>query len=531
MAHTTYKKELVQDSFDAIVVGSGIGGLAAAAFLAKEGKRVLVLERHYVAGGFTHTFARKGYEWDVGLHYIGEVQRKNSVLRRVFDYITDGELAWSFMTPVYDRVVIGEDSYDLVAGTENFKKQLKDYFPSEAQAIDGYIEHVMAAAAGAQSFFAQRALPPLIGRVAAPFMTRKFLSYSDRTTLEVLQSLTSNPRLIGVLAAQYGDYGLPPSQSSFAIHALVVKHYLDGGNYPIGGSGRIADTILPVIEKNGGRVLVKADVQQVIIKNGRAIGVRLSNGDEILAPVVISDAGAINTFSHLVPHAEATRLGLLQLLQKVQPSVAHVCLYIGIKECTRTLGIPQTNYWIYPHHDHDENVRRYLENPEAPLPVTYLSFPSAKDPDFENRYPGRTTIEAIGLAPYEWFSRWEGSKWMKRGADYDALKEVFVQRLFEQLFRFFPHLKGKIDHYELSTPLTTRHFCSYDKGEIYGLDHTPERFRQRWLRPHTPIKGLYLTGQDIVSDGIGGALFGGVLTASALTGKNLIKDVFKAKQH
>src|ERR1700728_1598486 len=93
MKFSSYKHLSLADSWDAIVIGSGIGGLAAAALLSIYGrKRVLVLERHYVAGGYTHVFQRHGYEWDVGLHYIGEVQQEGSMLRRAFDTITDGRL-------------------------------------------------------------------------------------------------------------------------------------------------------------------------------------------------------------------------------------------------------------------------------------------------------------------------------------------------------------------------------------------------------------------------------------------------------
>ena len=133
----SYKRKFkTEENYDTIVIGSGIGGLTTAAFLSKEGQKVLVLERHYTAGGFTHVFKRKGYEWDVGIHYIGEVQRPNSAIRRIFDYITDGKLQWADMGRVYDRIIIGEKEYELVKGIENFKEQLAQYLPEEEKAID-----------------------------------------------------------------------------------------------------------------------------------------------------------------------------------------------------------------------------------------------------------------------------------------------------------------------------------------------------------------------------------------------------------
>ena len=104
----SYKKTpKLQTSYDTIVIGSGIGGLSTAAILAKQGQKVLVLEKHYTPGGFTHVFKRKGFEWDVGIHYIGEMQRETSILKKLFDYITDGKLKWADMGEVYDRIVIG----------------------------------------------------------------------------------------------------------------------------------------------------------------------------------------------------------------------------------------------------------------------------------------------------------------------------------------------------------------------------------------------------------------------------------------
>ena len=109
---TELKKADLASSYDIIVIGSGIGALTTASILAKQGSKVLILERHYTAGGFTHTYERNGYEWDVGVHYIGEVHRKGSVLRRLFDELSDGKLQWQQMQDVYDRIYLGEESFD-----------------------------------------------------------------------------------------------------------------------------------------------------------------------------------------------------------------------------------------------------------------------------------------------------------------------------------------------------------------------------------------------------------------------------------
>jgi all-trans-retinol 13,14-reductase len=217
-------------------------------------------------------------------------------------------------------------------------------------------------------------------------------------------------------------------------------------------------------------------------------------------------------------------------LKKIRPSVAHACLYIGFKETPEALNLPKTNYWVYPDDsDHDTCMERYLADIEQPFPMVYISFPSAKDPDWGNRYPDRSTVDIITLLPYEVFAPWQKSRWMKRGQEYTDLKEKIAQRLLEELYKQLPHLRGKVDFYELSTPLTTQHFVNYENGEIYGLDHTPDRFRQRFLKPRTPIKNFYLTGQDIVTAGVGAALFAGVLTASAMLGRNLMDKIVRGQ--
>ena len=526
---TSYKQHPgLADRWDAIVIGSGIGGLSVAATLAKlAGKRVLVLERHYTAGGFTHTFRRPGYEWDVGVHYIGDVSHPRGSSRRIFDFITNGELEWADMGEVSDRIILGENSYDFVKGLENFRAKIHSYFPSEKDAINRYLELVISTAKKAQLFFAEKAMPPFVSKLFGGMMRRTTLKEATRTTREVIEEITQNQELIGVLTGQFGDYGLVPAESSFFIHAMVASHYFRGAAYPTGGSARIAETILPVIEEAGGEVITNAEVERIIIENGQAVGVKLVNRREFRAPKVISDAGVANTFSSLLPQNTAEAAGFTQKIDQVGPSVAHLSLYVGLQGTTEDLGLEKTNLWVYRDHKHEENFKRFQDDIHAPLPVVYLSFPSAKDPDFQNRYPGRSTVEAVTLGPYEPFRSWERTSWKKRGAEYDELKASLSERLLDTLHQHAPGTRGKVEIAELSTPLTTRNFAAHPQGEIYGLQHTAQRFEQRWLRPRTPIKGLYLTGADVCSAGVVGALMGGMLCSSAVLQGNALGRVLK----
>ena len=520
-----YRPERAEDRFDAIVIGSGMGGLSSAAFLSKAGKRVLVLERHYRMGGFTHSFRRKDWEWDVGVHYVGEFHRGGTLPNLLMNDIGEGRLVWAPLPAIYDRFVFPDRQYDFVAGRQPFVDELTRTFPAERVAIARYVELCDRVYAAAMNFFQQKALPRLLAPLARPLMCREFLRYSDETTLATLRRLTDDPKLIGVLTGQWGTYGLPPGESSFGIHAIVASHYVDGAAYPVGGAGSIARSILPTIERAGGRLLVHAEVEQVLIRGGRAIGVRMAGGQELLAPVVLSDAGVVNTFGKLVGDETRDRLGLEALLTRTRPSASHICLYVGLSEPDESVGLEPTNLWIYPGYDHDRIIHASRDEPDAPLPAVYMSFPSAKDPAWKARRGDTATVDLISFVDYERFRRWEKKPCKKRGESYDEMKARYSEQLLAALYEHVPQTKGKVAFSELSTPLSTRHFSNHPRGEIYGVSFTPERFRLKWLAPRTPVRGLYMTGQDAAAHGIVGALYGGVVAASAVLGRNVVSDV------
>lgn len=514
-------KQLDDDRWDALVIGSGIGGLSVAAVLAKKCKRVLVLERHYAAGGYTHSFSRPGYTWDVGVHYIGECQSPNSVVRAAFDYLSAGQLEWEPMPEVYDRAIFGDKVFDFCTGKQKLRDSLVERFPREEKGIDRYFEAVTEAAHASGTYYAEKAIPRAAAWVAGGLMRSKFMRWASRTTLDVLRECTLNEELIGLLTTQWGDYGLPPAQSSFGIHAVVAAHYFNGASYPVGGASRICETIGSVIERAGGKIVVSAEVSEILLENGRALGVRMSDGRSIHAPLIISDAGVRNTFGRLLPAPQP----ILDEVEQIPSSMAHLSLYVGVKQSASDLGLNGTNLWVFPSHDHDANLARYLSDSSAPLPMLFISFPSAKDTQFSQLYPDKATVEVVTLAAYDQFKSWEDTRWKKRGADYDALKNDLAERLKAELEKHVPALRGKIDYAELSTPLSTRHFMNYERGEAYGLAATPERFQMRALTPQTKIKNLFLTGQDVCSLGVTGALFGGLVSASAILGKNVVAEV------
>ena len=160
-----YRASRLDKNYDAIVIGSGIGGLTTAACLSREGKKVLVLEQHYTAGGYTHSYTRNGYEWGVGVHYIGDMGDPNMPPKKLFDYITNGKLHWWPMDKNYDRFYLGDREINLLVGRENYRKAFVDAFPDEEQAINEYMKLLKKADIAMRVYAIGKVMPPMITRV------------------------------------------------------------------------------------------------------------------------------------------------------------------------------------------------------------------------------------------------------------------------------------------------------------------------------------------------------------------------------
>ena len=514
---TSEKRNPDDHSYDAIVIGSGMGALTFASIMAKLRKwRVLVLERHFKIGGFTHTFSRPGgWTWDVGVHYVGEMGR-GMTGRRLFDFITDGRVDWSPLPDVYDVFVYPGLTVKVPKGRANIERSLVETFPAEKQGIAEYFRDIQRAA----NWFSRHVMA-MVTPQPLSWIVRTINRFSEQsalqTTQQYLESHIRDSRLRAVLASQWADYGLPPGRSAFVAHAIVVNHYLNGAWYPAGGAGEIPKAAGSVIREAGGELLPGHEVTKIILENGRAVGVevQLKKGKdqarlEFRAPVVVSDAGAWNTFTRLLP-SEA--IPFRAELETLPEGLEAVELFLGLKRDPREMGFQGENYWLFSSFDHNQMCAGRNELLEGRAPMAYLSFPSLKDPQARSH-----TAEIIAPFSYRTLEAFREEPWRRRGTDYESAKGRMTQALLALVEQQHPGFRDLVAYAELATPLTFENFTGAPSGTIYGYPATPDRFRKTWLTPKTPIRNLYLTGADAAVLGVMGALMGGVATASTLLG-------------
>jgi len=506
------------DRYDVLLIGSGIGCLSAASILAQLfGKRVLMIERHSKLGGFTHVFKRQGkFEWDVGLHYVGEMA-KGSTSRSVCDLVTGGAVRWQPMPEAYDVFVYPGLTFQARAGKGRLRTDLIAAFPEEAEAINGYFRDLDRAVQWLGRHFVGTSLPRLlspVGALASAFGSGDALM----TTRSYLEGRFRDEKLRALLASQWGDYGLPPGQSAFALHAMIASHYLSGAFYPIGGAGGIASAVKPIIESAGGQVLVNHSVEEILIEGSKAVGVRAvqrkgepPTEEFFYADAVISGVGALLTYTKLLPRT--VPLSFREDVETFPRGTSHVTLYVGFKDDPRKLGVHGENYWMYDTFDHDMVFEERNDLVRGVARHCYLSFPSLKNPQAAGH-----TAEIIAFIGREPFEQWAGQTVKKRDEGYQQLKGRIADALLRFVDDRIPGFKDMVEYAELSTPLSNEHYTGYPGGYIYGVPGIPERYRKSWIGFKTPIRNLFMVGADSSMHGITGAMMSGAVGAGILMG-------------
>lgn len=505
-----------RDLWDAIVIGSGIGGMAAGAALARVEKKVLLLEQHWTPGGLTHAFSRDDFTWDVGLHYLSYMapgERERSIL----DWLCDTPIELVSLGAIYDVLHIGSsEPLALSRPYEAQERDLKDRFPNQEKAIEAWTIALREGREAMLKIFPTRAMPEIAGDMLDWWNRHEIDKWCKRTTREVVDELVDDPELAAVLTAQWGDHGGRPNRASFAMHALIAASYLKSGSwYPKGGGTAFADHILPTITKAGGEVRTGVRVAELVFEGEAVVGVRTADGEDIRAKAVISDIGARETIDAFVPEHSRHEQWIAEI-RALPSSIAHYTLFLGFEGDIEAAGASKSNHWFYPKGETDVI---WTNAPDDESPFVAIAFGSLKDPAHDPGPRQKHTGQVLTWADWEPVAQWADKPMGERGEDYADFKRRAEETLFRQFESYFPDLAKMVVYRELATPLSTVSFTGHRDGAFYGLDVTPQRVISDALRAKTPIPGLYLAGQDVASPGIPGALWGGVLAAASVDPK------------
>lgn len=507
--------------YDAIIIGSGIGALTTAGLLAGvAGARVLVLEKHHTPGGLTHSFRRMGASWDVGLHYVGDMH-PGSRPRQLFDYLTGGALTWNRMPTGYDRFVLPDHGLDVTipSSIEEYQRLLISLFPREKRAIRRYCRDVTRA----YSWMSLRYMAEMVPPQASPAIhlaLRLRAGCALERTEHYMERRFHDPALRALLTTHWGDYGVEPARSAFVAHAMIVCHYMDGAWFPRGGSGQIARMIEERIRASGGEIRLCQDVDDILVEDGRAVGVRVTDRSgaepasyEERAPIVISGVGARETYTQLLRATGPVGA----LTARARERIAHlghggsaVTVYLTLDHYPA--GVDGSNVWVNKGRGPDDLEQMTEDLCQGRPQSAFISFPGIKAGD------RHATAEIVSFARPDAFDRWSGTRPGMRGADYEGLTSAMARGLIDLADTAIPGFKDSVRFVEVGTPLTIEHFTSHEGGCFYGLPLTPERFTADLTSPSTPVDGLYLTGQDAGMPGIVGAALAGMSTACKVLG-------------
>ena len=526
-----YRPEKIPQSVDTVVIGSGMSGLSCAAVLSRMGQRVLVLEQHYVAGGGTHMFQLKGgHHFDSGLHYAVPYSGHLLWLATGGDEMPLRFERMGEPDGTFDRIALGDEPPFAIKHGEAHIPDLYARFPERRAEIDEFLRVSGSISKRFPLFVMSKAMPARMRRLWQRFVLGEtWQRYAGRSLRDVLEEITDDGVLAGLLAGPWMDTGAPPDRASFLLGACVARGLArEGGAYPVGGSQEMAKRLVPVITAAGGRVLVRARVEEILVDSpsGKTTGVRLADQSVVPCKRVISSIGYHNTFGKLVPEEATTLFGIPRRLP-VRDSCGWVMANIGLRGSAEELGLTCTNLWYHPTREGGDMfgaVDDFMTDPMNPDhdPMVMITFPSIKAREGEQAKRDKTTCQMLCMAEHAWFEEYSDLPTRKRGAEYKAAKRAWGERFVELLLRFYPQLEGRIELLDVSTPLSIEHYLGSHGGGAVGLDQSPERFTDwrvaDWVDSRTPIEGLWLTGQDTVTCGQPIVQAAGLITAFRASG-------------
>lgn len=499
-----YQREIKKTRYDVVVVGAGISGLICAVDLARSGLSVLVLEQHFQPGGMTSSFRRKGFTFEAGGHRVTRIRDKNAPLYETLKGIGQQlrliPIRPSYAAYIDDRCIEGD--LDL----KKYRQNLISLFPGQTSGIDAFLEDMLEINAACDY------LDSLTGPPDPEIMSAKyplFVRYLGKTTKEFIQDRFShlNPDLIFFLTLVGAYTTLPLEQQSFLTFARVWSSHHTGEGMSLihGGVKTLIDLLVRYIDAHGGQVVVNNRVDEVLVKDGRAVGVVAGGGDEIRAKAVVSAASDEQTYFKMLKPGLLDPEFARQIWNK-KPSGSLFQVWLGV---TDGKGLENVSSLVFP--SSESTYERVLNWDIEAITSNGLITVQGEEMAPE----GHRAVNISCLCPYE-----HPEKWFIRGGDkseYRSFKEELADRIIRKMEKYIPDLGSRISCMEIATPLTLERYTSATAGGIHGLANTPEQSGLNRGPIKTPIEGLYHVGQYVYpSGGIYSCSISGKLGAKAL---------------
>lgn len=500
-----HAKLMNTDPYDAIIIGSGAGGLSAGTVLSRAGARIVVLEAMTDYGGYLNPFQRNGYRFDAGMHYLGQLG-EGGVFRALLQRLgVWHSIEFNQIDP--DGVIrfhCGDLEFHLPAGQQAIQTRLSDRFPGEAAAIKRFLASLLAIDRAVES--AADMNKGIGGFLHAVPSLPVLLSILRKNYAQYVESFTPTKELQAFLFMM--NCGLPPQRAAALVPILMFRHYLDGAYYPKGGSGALRDALVGMITKNHGDLLNYTKVDG-IRRDGELLTVT-SGSRSWTSRSVICNADPTHLYGTLLDPALISRK-LRKRVSGIVPSTGAFYAYVVTDLDLTEFGIGSGTI---QHHDSLEAMRRQGMKCDANFGNFMLSCTTLKDPDGGHAPPGKHIIELVSQMPFEPFARWSHLPAERRGDSYRRLKERLGRQLIRKAERYIPDLSNHISYVNYATPLTNHYWVNAPGGGCYGPAHIPSQVGPKRFGNKSHIPGLFLCGHGTLAGGVYPSIWSGEIAAS-----------------
>jgi prolycopene isomerase len=475
-------------SYDAVVIGAGLGGLSAATRLARLGRRVLLLEKHNVPGGYATSFVRGRFEFEVALHELSGIGggAHPGGLWRYLESLGVAEKIETVRIPVFYRSVFPDRDLRLPVGREAYEAAMCDAFPRDAAGIRNFLKRIHTLSADINFFYRtaiHRRVPGPAEIATLPWKIGDVARHALVTWGRMLNRDVKDPQARAVLSQIWGYFGLPPSKISYLYFAMGMASYIEQGpTYIKGRSQALSHAFVKAFEECGGEARFNAPVAKILVKGDRVTGVATRDGEEFATRCVISNVDPVSTCAELIG-AEKTPERFWRRLRSCTVGASSFNVYLGLASPPEKFGLTDHETFVNADYDIESHwAKMKTLDPTGGVAVTCYN---AVWPEIS---PPGTSIVVLTALNY-------GEPWRAVApADYVATKNRIAAAMLDMVERVAPGLRERAEVIEVSTPVTNMRFAGQLGGSIYGFDQPPGEAAFFRLPHWGPLKGLYFAG-------------------------------------